>query len=548
MTARRVVNKCLTLSTICIGLGTPSWVSSQSVLEDFRDRIPVKRYVYVTLPQGKAPFLAVEDGRADIQTSLPLGKRAVFVVNNQRGLNVLIGFLNPFRFTWSSSEKAVDDPSALALAKFADSTAALFGVLSGAAAAGSAAAGKAAFGDVLFVESNKSFLKAGGTLKAIGLRDTTAKIPSLGITYAPDLLEWRLASASSDAAACLATDTTTLKKLYAAILVVDAAIYSGAKSDAERSAAQYATRVGQAKHALFAPDQLGEFLASLKQADGDLTFLEGKDRETELALPKATAAAEALLHNVNVPYCVEYRAYTKSVIERFTATAAAHLKRRMTATTELKALLAGAKKLVDGAASEAKFGAMHVASVQVPAGTMKDVTLIVRTRTIDTSDVHIAIADARADTLVFRVRRDQMKVAEFGPGIAYLGNVAYPRFGTDTANGKTVVASGDKDVQRMTPIVMLNLLSTRSWSDFVNTGLQLGIGAGKNYPMFLAGLVFRYSGEKSWALSVGGALPWYQELTKLKIGAPVSGTAQIEKDLRFKLGGASLYLGLQKGL
>jgi hypothetical protein len=92
---------------------------------------------------------------------------------------------------------------------------------------------------------------------------------------------------------------------------------------------------------------------------------------------------------------------------------------------------------------------------------------------------------------------------------------------------------------------MLNLLwsNTLGW---VYPGIQVGIGSARNYPLLMTGGVLRFVGSSNMSLSVGASFPWYQELKTLKLGDPVAGTADIEKDLRFHLAGPSLYVGLQR--
>ncbi len=549
MLHRSQCHTATTLIALAFSLAHAASADAQNLLEDLRDAVPVNRYLYITLPSGKGPFHHTEDERAELERSRPFGKKTVFIARSQGSLNVMIGFLNPLKFTWTSTESTSDDPSYAALSRFSDSTAALIALLAGSASGGASALpmpAKNKEATIAQLQAAKSGKERTMALEGFAV-DPAANPLVLLETFAPDLVEWRLSITTNESVACLASSHSASQALFTAVVLADGHVYTGDKKDTSRVAVKYVATVGSIQKAILVPESLPDMRKALAQSltlGNGLTIL---DVASVNALNRSTALADSVTRSWTGAYCAEYARYTKAVIARFVATAAGLVSKRQETSGELRKMLNKLDTLVVTSASSSTFGAFKIASLNVPAGKVKDVVLIVKSRSVDTTGGRFAFKETRADTVEFRVRRYQRTIAEMAPGVAYLAKVAYPRFGTDTAGGKTVVASGGEDTQRLSTLTMLNVIFSRSLSDGLYSGLQLGVGVGRNYPLLMGGGLVRFVGARNLSLSFGAAFPWYQELTKLKLGSPVSGTAQIEADLRFQLGRPSLYVGFQLG-
>jgi hypothetical protein len=152
-------------------------------------------------------------------------------------------------------------------------------------------------------------------------------------------------------------------------------------------------------------------------------------------------------------------------------------------------------------------------------------------------------------SIVLNVRKFQRFIPEVSAGVAYL-NLSFPKYGTTTdASGKQIVSEAGEDNVRK-----INFTSMINWNYFandthINPFIQIGIGANAGYPSFLSGVGLRFHGlpnVPAFAFSCGLASTWVQSLDKLKVGDVVTGTADLEKDLKYKFNWPpKVYVGFQ---
>ncbi len=76
---------------------------------------------------------------------------------------------------------------------------------------------------------------------------------------------------------------------------------------------------------------------------------------------------------------------------------------------------------------------------------------------------------------------------------------------------------------------------------------QIGIGVNSGIPTFITGFGIRsnINGLKRLTVSGGIAMTWVKELDKLKVGNKISGTDDIDKDLKFQFRQPKPYIGIQ---
>jgi hypothetical protein len=147
-----------------------------------------------------------------------------------------------------------------------------------------------------------------------------------------------------------------------------------------------------------------------------------------------------------------------------------------------------------------------------------------------------------------RIRRYSLFIPEVSAGVAYT-DLSFPKFGlrTDSASGKQFVAdAGNEKNKRYNITAMMNWTAFIPYS-FVHPFIQTGVGVNADFPtIFLGGgLRFNINGKGRFAIACGAAVSWIKTLGSLKIGDEVSGSADIEKDVKYELASPKAYFGIQ---
>ncbi|HSY52146.1 MAG TPA: hypothetical protein VLC46_25320 [Thermoanaerobaculia bacterium] len=162
---------------------------------------------------------------------------------------------------------------------------------------------------------------------------------------------------------------------------------------------------------------------------------------------------------------------------------------------------------------------------------------------------------ASSDTSIdrkFLVRRYRRFVNEVGVAGIY-NSLKYPTYTAQAASaslgvqprqasGFTVVRS--QSSTNVDAALTLNFLCNYL-EDGVYTGFQVGVSKAKDYPGLLAGLVLRFSQPTRLAVSVGGIVTRYKDLSKLVAGGDVASPDALQADLKYRTSPVALYLGVQ---
>jgi hypothetical protein len=147
----------------------------------------------------------------------------------------------------------------------------------------------------------------------------------------------------------------------------------------------------------------------------------------------------------------------------------------------------------------------------------------------------------------FRVRRFQRFVPEVSVGSAYTF-FKYNTYGTTKdINGQEILASPTENyIKNLNITTMLNFNYFISNSP-INPLWQIGVGVNSGIPTLLTGFGLRgVLGTNRITISGGVAMTWIKELDKLKVGDKISGTSDIEKDLKYQFSWPPKpYIGLQ---
>lgn len=180
------------------------------------------------------------------------------------------------------------------------------------------------------------------------------------------------------------------------------------------------------------------------------------------------------------------------------------------------------------------------------AGKQLTVKITATTQTLVLGPTSVAVQDTpnseATKTVVLRAYR--LFPNEVGVAALYTG-IRYPQYGTGTVNGQTVVKAADNLGNTVGGAVMLNWICRCGGASAVYPGFQIGIGTAQQAPSLLAGISFRFVSPQPISLMGGGILTWAKQLDTLKLGDPVSGTAQLQSDLKLKTLPVSWYVGIQ---
>jgi len=145
----------------------------------------------------------------------------------------------------------------------------------------------------------------------------------------------------------------------------------------------------------------------------------------------------------------------------------------------------------------------------------------------------------------FSIHQKEPFVFEVGAEAVYSG-LRYPKWGTKEVNGQTVVAKSGYEGNHINAAVTLNIILTKPQNDLMYPALQLGVSTAKEAPAFLVGAGLRFIGPKSLMIAGGMIIAKGNDLDRLTEGAVITGTADLEADLKTRWF-SSWYVGLQYG-
>jgi|WetSurSiteA1Bulk_404760.scaffolds.fasta_scaffold00141_14 hypothetical protein len=135
-----------------------------------------------------------------------------------------------------------------------------------------------------------------------------------------------------------------------------------------------------------------------------------------------------------------------------------------------------------------------------------------------------------------RIRKFQRFVPEVSVGTAYTF-INYNTYGTtsDSANNQQVAEPTVNSLRNLNISAMINFNYYLN-NSFIHPLYQLGLGVNSGIPAVLTGLGLRsnINGIKRITISAGIAMTWIKELDTLEPGDKISGTSDIDKDLKYQ--------------
>lgn len=553
-------------------------LSAQTV--DVINAEPTGSYLWLTLQppgkDGKSSFKYALDGHKNEDETAPMPASLTLAGRRSRGVNVVLAFLNPILYSWTVSETTSDDPTYVAVRQFLTSANSLFGVIgldpskktpqSGGGAPAILDQTNPGPGRVSQMTTPRQ--RADSAIKdttranqryalitdfaRVKISEKTFKWDSVGTDsvvipalYSPALRDW--SQWLSERSKCF-VDVTDARTLISSISAADHQLYGpGAlEPDGTRTAESFRDALLGALQLMRDADRIDSLRQANKRVSDTLSKL--------AAANKTAAAALSAVKPPRVwgrePGCTNFRNYTQVAIKALQSDGTKLVDAREKVLADFTALRDRVSELlaVKRAVANGDPEFFTIANVSIPPGKMKEVTVTVHRRTVELKDGAIQTTESADSRTSFHVVERQSILFEFAPGAAYM-NIHHPQFGTDTSNGKIVVGAAGDDTQNGAIVGMLNIIPNNMTGALSRLIGQIGVGSGKPYPLLMFGGGIRLSDSSAFTLSIGAAFGWRKELTRLKIGDSVSGTADIEKDLAYHLHSKpQFYIGMQRGL
>ena len=170
------------------------------------------------------------------------------------------------------------------------------------------------------------------------------------------------------------------------------------------------------------------------------------------------------------------------------------------------------------------------------------VTVKISARAIDKDK--LTFTDAAPIKKKLDLRQYERLIPEVAAAVIYT-DLSYPTWGTGTdPSGKTVIQAGKPAHFPVQGALVLNGVFPAGFAS-IYPAVQIGVSTAKEFPGFLTGLALRSVGTKQFSLSVGRLITWYRTVATLKPGDVVTGTADIEKDMKLKRAPMAWYGGVQ---
>lgn len=523
-TLTRSLGSALLLVSLCVPV-----LSAQSGTAEQLDAEKAKNYLYLVRrlapnSEGKYSFEYSIDEQASIDVLSPLPDLLTISANRRRGLNVLLNYLNPIRFSWTATETTSDDPTYHAAQQFLNSALGLFSTLEGSSSGAGPSASQASNVNRALRNANRIQLE---------------KQPVFANTA---LLEWSQWLAERDSCFRSASDRDGLKDKLG---LADAMIFgsdSTGLGNSIRTATQFRRGTLGTLQLLAGAESVVALHAALLNTADSLKALRSANSDARLILSAITPLGTDTWNPAHV--CTNFAAYTNDVLATFRNQASDRVGAREKVISEMSLLRGKVDTLVTQEV-DGNHDFFRVMNVNIPAGKTKDVTLTLSEREVTIADDKLSVSEKVESKLIFRVQERQSFVLEFAPGIAHT-DVHYPKYGTSGTGSNLLVVSAGDEIQHTAAVGMLNLIPNFGNGLSYLIG-QIGIGTGKDYPLLLAGGGIRLMRPVQFSLTAGAAWGWARALTKLKLQDPVSGTAAIENDLTYQLQPPRIYVAVQHG-
>lgn len=189
---------------------------------------------------------------------------------------------------------------------------------------------------------------------------------------------------------------------------------------------------------------------------------------------------------------------------------------------------------------------------EVPSteGKISNYTITINESGYKLSDKEEIVSIESKDVLkrTVKIRKFQRFVPEVSAGIVFTF-FKYNSYGTTSdSTGQQYIATPTENV-----VKNINITAMINWNYYnsnssIHPLIQTGVGINSGIPSFLFGGGLRFSNNAKNRIRISGglAMTWIKDLETLKVGSKISGTSDIDKDLKYKTSPLfSPYVGLQ---
>ncbi|GAB2563045.1 hypothetical protein [Spirosoma areae] len=381
-----------------------------------------------------------------------------------------------------------------------------------------------------------------------------------------DLAEWKYLFIQGRVT-CVDTNTTTIKRLK----ILDSHYYNGNFRVMIRKALNFLSKPDNIKDLMVANNHFLTIIDSLKKVNSaNKETLKSFDDDISGDIQKNLIGQASQNDNV----CSTFLTYSQIVFKRFVRACLDGQRKRdemLQIAEKLHNEIATVIKITDETFGDNDGGthlqnAIIIGRYNIDETQMHDVNIIFRKRLLNLDADPPILTDTNEKIIGrLRIRSSQTLIPEFSMGGVYT-DLTYPTYGVkvlteseaksyNDASGTTSYSAAQSVVDEVSsqrlPIVLVGMLNLtlNAFNGLAHPLVQVGVGTGRNLPTFLFGGGLRLKWQKPIVISGGAIWSWKKQFTNLAPRRPLSGPAQLEKDLRIEFDTRpNFYLGLQIGL
>jgi hypothetical protein len=284
----------------------------------------------------------------------------------------------------------------------------------------------------------------------------------------------------------------------------------------------------------------------LKTAKEAINKMDDHFKKIEKTITKAQSEVSSLSCSDSDPYILKYIFH--SILKDFSAMLEEQKKRLSNLKTAYKLVKDMQEKASVGGETEYLKWCIPLGEVASKEGKISIYSVTIKEsgyRLSDSKEI-VSVESKELTKKSLRVRRFQRFVPEVSIGTAYTF-FKYNTYGTTSdSSGVQFVASPTENLVRNINITTMINFNYYIPNSPIHPLYQLGVGINSGVPTLMTGMGLRIrAGERRLAITGGLAMTWVKELDKLNVGDQISGTDDIDKDLKFQFAKPTGYIGIQ---
>jgi hypothetical protein len=281
-----------------------------------------------------------------------------------------------------------------------------------------------------------------------------------------------------------------------------------------------------------------------KPITDDLNELSVFESNASTLLPSIQGFTSQLRAPAGVNSCNEVKVLVSKIVDDYVAEKKNELKKRK----EINELLAKQNELLK---EEITASVSNISKpIPLSAGTIKEVTIIIKERVFDYSSDRTTLINTEKDLIASKiiVHKYYPILLEAGVGIIYAPKgLEFPEFTIGSANNKNVIIKSKTSITRVIAAGLLNFVPNIGPSP-VHPMLQIGVGTGNERPTLYGGLGFRFGKPlNKFALTFGFVGYWTRTLEEGVLeGSEIKDAAALNEKLKYEDLKSRFAFGIQR--